>query len=289
MIFAVVTTTSLLIYDTQFAYPLVRINGCHLATINDVAWSSNGQTLVFCSSDGYVSFVRFDTNELGIPIPIENVPNEVKQAFPSIYLPNQMIEQQKSSQQSDDAILLSSPKKQHSSTISSTSSSTTTLTTTTTSNSSESTHLKRSLEENQNVAGLKSETNKDEVTNIKKKKRITPITEPITLNLHQHQTLPSNQIHSESQQSSQNQQSPFKIFGVDPSTIIDLTEIAPVTTNFIVKDPCKNGIGPSVSTSIVGNVGGEELKTKTKKRITPILGEITTSQIPVSFSSTTSE
>jgi hypothetical protein len=65
MVFAVVTTTTIFIYDTQHPHPLARIEGCHLATINDVAWSSNGQTLVFCSSDGYVTFVRLNSGVLG--------------------------------------------------------------------------------------------------------------------------------------------------------------------------------------------------------------------------------
>jgi chromatin assembly factor 1 subunit B len=65
MVFAVVTTTAILIYDTQHPHPLARIAGCHLATINDVAWSSNGQTLAFCSSDGYVTFVRLSPGVLG--------------------------------------------------------------------------------------------------------------------------------------------------------------------------------------------------------------------------------
>ena len=69
MVFAVVTTTAVLIYDTQHAYPLARIHGCHLATINDVAWSANGQTLVFCSTDGYVTFARLNVGILGeIPL-----------------------------------------------------------------------------------------------------------------------------------------------------------------------------------------------------------------------------
>lgn len=252
MIFAVVTTTAVLIYDTQSSYPLVRINGCHLANINDVAWSSNGETLVFCSSDGYVSFVRFDTNALGIPISIENVPNEVKQAFPNIYLPNLVNDQQISSlinnkieNNSDvkDDVENTTPKKQIIST--------------------ETIVLKRSLEEN--ISGLKSELVKDDSINVKKKKRITPSTEPI--NLQQ-----QNQVENQSNQ----QSSPFKIFGIDPSKSIDLTDITPITTsnNLIIKD------------HIINN--NTETKVKTKKRITPILGEITTSitsQIPLPSSS----
>jgi chromatin assembly factor 1 subunit B len=65
MVFAVMTTTSVLIYDTQHPHPLAYIGGCHLASINDAAWSADGRMLVFCSSDGYVSFARFTDDCLG--------------------------------------------------------------------------------------------------------------------------------------------------------------------------------------------------------------------------------
>jgi hypothetical protein len=35
MIFAVVTTSSVVLYDTQHTHPIAKIGGCHLATIND--------------------------------------------------------------------------------------------------------------------------------------------------------------------------------------------------------------------------------------------------------------
>ena len=43
MVFAVATTSSVLIYDTQhLAAPLMKLCNLHYATINDVAWSANG-------------------------------------------------------------------------------------------------------------------------------------------------------------------------------------------------------------------------------------------------------
>ena len=64
-IYAVVTTSSVFVYDTQHTRPLVRITGCHLATINDAAWSVCGTILTCCSSDGYVTIIRFDPGALG--------------------------------------------------------------------------------------------------------------------------------------------------------------------------------------------------------------------------------
>jgi chromatin assembly factor 1 subunit B len=65
MIFAVVTVKTVFLYDTQHAYPIAQMRGLHLAPINDATWSSDGRMLVVCSSDGYVSFVRFAEGELG--------------------------------------------------------------------------------------------------------------------------------------------------------------------------------------------------------------------------------
>ena len=65
MLFAVLTTATIYVYDTQHAHPLVRIAGCHCSTLNDVAWTADGTGLAVCSSDGYISFVRFKEGALG--------------------------------------------------------------------------------------------------------------------------------------------------------------------------------------------------------------------------------
>ena len=47
MIFAVVTTSSVLLYDTQHTHPIARIGGCHLATINDAGKIMHDCTLPY--------------------------------------------------------------------------------------------------------------------------------------------------------------------------------------------------------------------------------------------------
>jgi chromatin assembly factor 1 subunit B len=65
MIFAVVTITAVMVYDTQMLHPIARFGGLHLACINDATWSADGRMLVVCSSDGYLSFFRFPEGSLG--------------------------------------------------------------------------------------------------------------------------------------------------------------------------------------------------------------------------------
>ena len=72
MIFAVVTIASVFLYDTQHSFPFAKLTGLHLAPINDATWgvsSKNSRSnimLTVCSSDGYVTFVRFEAGALGI-------------------------------------------------------------------------------------------------------------------------------------------------------------------------------------------------------------------------------
>lgn len=77
-IFAVTTTSSVFVYDTQHSHPLVRITGCHLATINDAAWSVDGTVLTCCSSDGYVTIIRFEPGALGVCVDVKDIPNSIK-------------------------------------------------------------------------------------------------------------------------------------------------------------------------------------------------------------------
>ena len=64
-VFAVVTISSVLVYDTQHPHPIARIGGMHWASINDAAWTPDGMMLIVCSSDGYITFVRFAEGALG--------------------------------------------------------------------------------------------------------------------------------------------------------------------------------------------------------------------------------
>ena len=84
-VFAVITLRSVLVYDTQHPYPLAKIGGFHLACINDATWSSDGRLLTVCSSDGYLSFVRFAEGSLGVPLKSSEIPNKVKAAAPCLH------------------------------------------------------------------------------------------------------------------------------------------------------------------------------------------------------------
>ena len=57
MIFAVVTTSSVLVYDTQHAHPIARIGGCHLATINDAGKCMCGLCPHVASFDIFYLFI----------------------------------------------------------------------------------------------------------------------------------------------------------------------------------------------------------------------------------------
>eukprot|EP00842_Homolaphlyctis_polyrhiza_P005022 jgi/Hompol1/5520/HPOL_004504-RA len=64
-IFAVATQDSVIVYDTQHTRPLAVFGNLHYATFTDVAWSSNGRTLIMASTDGFCSIAQFEQDELG--------------------------------------------------------------------------------------------------------------------------------------------------------------------------------------------------------------------------------
>eukprot|EP00668_Euglena_longa_P029557 GGOE01036910.1.p1 GENE.GGOE01036910.1~~GGOE01036910.1.p1 ORF type:complete len:497 (-),score=110.71 GGOE01036910.1:120-1610(-) len=65
MVFALFTLTNLFVYDTSCAEPVALVTNLHLATITDVTWAPDGNTLLVASKDGYVSCVVFGDGELG--------------------------------------------------------------------------------------------------------------------------------------------------------------------------------------------------------------------------------
>lgn len=75
MIFAVATHDSVWIYDTQQGGPLCCFSNLHYASFTDLTWSSDGQTLMMCSTDGYCSVVVFDYGELGTPYHYHSQPS----------------------------------------------------------------------------------------------------------------------------------------------------------------------------------------------------------------------
>merc|ERR550532_819256 len=65
MIYAVATQNSIMLYDTQQTEPFARISRIHYIGLNDLTWSSDGNTLVVSSTDGYCSIINFKPGELG--------------------------------------------------------------------------------------------------------------------------------------------------------------------------------------------------------------------------------
>ena len=65
MVYAVATQDSILVYDTQQQTPLCVVSNLHFTTFTDLAWSSDGLTLLMSSSDGFCSTITFAPGELG--------------------------------------------------------------------------------------------------------------------------------------------------------------------------------------------------------------------------------
>lgn len=80
-----VTIKSIFLYDTQHPHPLVKLSGLHYAPINDAAWSSDGNLLTVCSSDGYLTFIRFQPGALGEQLGEAQVPESVRRSHPCMY------------------------------------------------------------------------------------------------------------------------------------------------------------------------------------------------------------
>jgi chromatin assembly factor 1 subunit B len=64
-VFAVLTTDSILVYDTHHTRPLSVVRGLHYAGLSDCQWSTDGKKLIVSSIDGYISIVSFEDGELG--------------------------------------------------------------------------------------------------------------------------------------------------------------------------------------------------------------------------------
>mmetsp|Transcript_21965 Transcript_21965/g.50065 ORF Transcript_21965/g.50065 Transcript_21965/m.50065 type:complete len:588 (-) Transcript_21965:408-2171(-) len=67
IIFCVLTLDTILVYDTVQSRPIAAVGGAHYAGLTDCCWTDDGTVLIVTSSDGYVSFVSFGENELGVP------------------------------------------------------------------------------------------------------------------------------------------------------------------------------------------------------------------------------
>ncbi|KAF1817484.1 WD40 repeat-like protein [Eremomyces bilateralis CBS 781.70] len=78
MVYAVATLDAVHIYDTQQTLPLCIVSNLHYAIFTDLTWSSDGNTLIISSSDGFCSTLAFSQNELGTvytgPVPTASRP-----------------------------------------------------------------------------------------------------------------------------------------------------------------------------------------------------------------------
>ena len=72
MIFAIGTNDSVFIYGTDSIQPRYAITNIHYQSITDLAWNGD-KMLAVSSSDGYISFVIFEENELGVPYKPEEI------------------------------------------------------------------------------------------------------------------------------------------------------------------------------------------------------------------------
>ena len=61
MIFAIATTNSVLIYNTDNMKPLYGMGNFHYAALTDLSWKDD-KVLAVSSSDGFISFFFFQNN-----------------------------------------------------------------------------------------------------------------------------------------------------------------------------------------------------------------------------------
>ncbi len=64
MVYAVATSSAVLIFNTQKLQPIFGMGNYHYAALTDLSWRGSSM-LAISSSDGYVSFMVFENNELG--------------------------------------------------------------------------------------------------------------------------------------------------------------------------------------------------------------------------------
>lgn len=65
MIYAIATTNSIFIYDTEQTEPLGMASNLHYSSLTDLSWSPDGLSLLVTSIDGFVSLMQFKQEDLG--------------------------------------------------------------------------------------------------------------------------------------------------------------------------------------------------------------------------------
>jgi chromatin assembly factor 1 subunit B len=80
MVFAVACYDSVLLYDTEsFGRPVARVAGVHYAELTDLAWTPDGSALLVSSTDGSVSVVALSSDEIGVPLPEDKLPEWMRE------------------------------------------------------------------------------------------------------------------------------------------------------------------------------------------------------------------
>lgn len=65
LVFAIATHHSVFVFDTQHTEPIAFLKDIHYTRITDITWSMDGRLLMISSTDGFVTFVTFEKDELG--------------------------------------------------------------------------------------------------------------------------------------------------------------------------------------------------------------------------------
>lgn len=73
IVFAVATSENILFYDTQNHAPFGIVSGIHYTRHTDLSWSEDGRILSVSSTDGYCTFIIFQSGEFG-PLYTDTVP-----------------------------------------------------------------------------------------------------------------------------------------------------------------------------------------------------------------------
>ncbi|AAS52961.1 AER280Cp [Eremothecium gossypii ATCC 10895] len=67
LVFAVATSTEVVIYDTVTTKPIAVVGNLHYTPLTDLSWSDSGHLLVVSSTDGFCSYISMEDSLFGEP------------------------------------------------------------------------------------------------------------------------------------------------------------------------------------------------------------------------------
>ncbi|CAM9018523.1 unnamed protein product [Wickerhamomyces anomalus] len=71
MVYAVATQDSVIVYDTQHSAPLGTVSNIHYRTLTDLAFNSDGNSIVISAADGFCSLITFEPSTLGTKLSVD--------------------------------------------------------------------------------------------------------------------------------------------------------------------------------------------------------------------------